>query len=113
MAKDSPLAAGSSKTGNRLYKGAPKEVLNNGKNTKSEQGRPEKRSGGNSAGDMYKKPGKTGKGLASSRSDQSSGQSLPTKCMNVPGGNNTRTYSDAKQNAAYNNEGPRPTKFIN
>lgn len=112
--KPSPLASGSSKTGKPLYKGHPEPILNNLKNTKSTQDKlAGKRSGKNDAGDMYKTPRPGTRKLVSERSDESSGQSLPTKQGKGPGCDNMTTYQQAKQNPQYNNDGERPTRFIN
>jgi hypothetical protein len=110
--KASPLAAGSSKTGAKLYRGSPTPVINNGKNTKSDQDKFRPKNS-NNAGEMYKKPKPGTRKLVSQRSDESSGESLPYKQSNDPGCDNMTTYGQAKQNPQYNNDGIRPTKFIN
>lgn len=83
-------------------------AMNNGKNTKSEMG-VDRNKINRSAGDMYKKPGKTGKGMASSRSDESSSETGPIKA----GNDNAKRYGGVPQPEQFTNAcGPKKTKFI-
>jgi hypothetical protein len=66
--------------------------------------------GGSDAGEMYKKPGKTGKGMASARSNESSSETGPIKVSD----DNKKRYAGIAQPEAYSNAaGPKPTRFIN
>ena len=92
-----------SKSGSFTPRGLP--ALNQGK-TSSEMAATKR--GGSDAGDMYKKPGKTGKGMASARSDKSSSETGPIK------GSSKSVYQGCKQPIAYSNaDGEKPTRFIN
>ena len=92
-------------------KGIP--AMNDLRKTKSEMPA-NKRSSGASAGDMYKKPGKTGRGLVGARSDESSGEVGPLKQSSGPGCDNSKTYGGRKQPIAFSNaDGEKPTRFIN
>lgn len=81
-------------------------AMNDGKKTRSEMPANKRRSGG-SEGEMYKKPGKTGRGMASARSDQSSSETGPLPCNYKP------VNQAVPQPTQYSNDaGPRKTKFV-
>jgi hypothetical protein len=93
------------KSGSFTPRGLP--ALNQGK-TSSEMAATKR--GGSDAGEMYKKPGKTGKGMASARSDESSSETGPIK----GGDDNKKRYSGTPQPEQYSNAcGPKKTRFIN
>lgn len=93
---------------------APKGIpgLNTGKN-RSEQGIDKnKKVNTQGAGKMFKDPGKTGKGLASSRKDMSSSNTGPLKGNKGAGCNNMVTYKGVNQPTQFSNDGPKRTKFV-